>query len=93
MINILNHIYVENITDKSERVRKKIKNDKIIVEKQKHSKKTIPNVIGMGVKDAIFLLENREIQVKIEGKGKIVSQSLDPGSIIKEGSIIKLQLK
>jgi cell division protein FtsI (penicillin-binding protein 3) len=52
----------------------------------------IPNTIGMGAKDAIFLLENRGLQVRLSGRGKVVSQSPASGKINK-GDIIQLQLQ
>ncbi len=42
--------------------------------------KNIPSVVGMGLKDAIYLLENRGCRVRVEGVGKVRSQSLAPGT-------------
>ena len=42
----------------------------------------VPNVIGMGLSDAIFLLEKSGLEVEIKGRGKVTSQSLAPNSII-----------
>jgi cell division protein FtsI (penicillin-binding protein 3) len=42
--------------------------------------KTIPSVVGMGLKDAIYLLENRGCRVRAEGVGKVRRQSLAPGT-------------
>lgn len=39
----------------------------------------VPNVVGMGLRDALFLLENRGIQVSVVGVGKVKSQSVKPG--------------
>ncbi|GAA5220928.1 penicillin-binding protein [Membranihabitans marinus] len=39
----------------------------------------IPNVVGMGLKDAVYILENLGMEVKISGSGRVVDQSLDPG--------------
>ena len=35
----------------------------------------IPNTKGMGLKDAVFLLENEGYSVRINGKGVVKSQS------------------
>lgn len=45
----------------------------------------MPEVIGMGARDAIFLLESAGIKVKIVGKGKVRKQSILPGMAIKRG--------
>lgn len=42
--------------------------------------KLIPNVKGMGARDAIYLLENYGLKVEIEGYGKVVSQSIPPNT-------------
>lgn len=45
----------------------------------------MPEVIGMGARDAIFLLESAGVNVKIIGKGKVKKQSIIPGMAIKKG--------
>jgi len=40
--------------------------------------KLIPNVKGMGARDAVFILENYGLKVEVEGFGKVVSQSIPP---------------
>ncbi len=52
----------------------------------------IPNVLGMTLRDAIFLLENQGLQVSHEGTGRIIAQSMTPGQKIKKGSRITLTL-
>jgi cell division protein FtsI (penicillin-binding protein 3) len=39
----------------------------------------IPNVVGMGLRDALYLLENRGIRVNVVGVGKVKSQSVKAG--------------
>ncbi len=51
----------------------------------------VPNVVGMGLKDALFILENRGIKVRFSGFGKIKNQSVSPGTRI-DGQVIHLQL-
>lgn len=42
--------------------------------------KTVPSVVGMGLKDALYLLENRGCKVKVQGVGKVRRQSIPPGT-------------
>lgn len=56
-------------------------------------KGTIPDVKGMGARDAVYLLENTGVKVKLSGSGKVVSQSLTPGSRAIRGSYVSLQLE
>jgi len=41
--------------------------------------KLVPNVTGMGLRDALFILENIGLEVKINGAGKVRQQSLEAG--------------
>lgn len=53
----------------------------------------VPNVTGMGARDAVYLLESRGVKVKIYGRGRVTKQSLDPGHLIKKGDQCALQLE
>ena len=53
---------------------------------------TMPNLRGMNLKDAIYLLETYGLIVKSSGCGEIVKQSIKKGEIISKGGIIKLEL-
>jgi len=53
---------------------------------------TIPNVIGMPAMDAVSLLENVGLNVKIKGIGKVKKQSIKKGTLIKKGATIILNL-
>jgi cell division protein FtsI (penicillin-binding protein 3) len=52
----------------------------------------VPNVVDMGLKDAMYLLENAGLTVRVKGKGKVVRQSLNPGTRAGSGSVIYLEM-
>lgn len=52
----------------------------------------MPNVTGLGLRDALYLLENLGLRVKASGKGKVVRQSVAPGTAISKYASITLQL-
>ena len=52
----------------------------------------IPNVIGMAGMDAVSLLENMGLKVKIVGNGTVSKQSIKSGSTFKKGNQIILNL-
>jgi cell division protein FtsI (penicillin-binding protein 3) len=54
--------------------------------------KIVPNVVGMGLRDALYLLENRKIRVRVRGSGKVKSQSIKPGRSVNEAHTIDLIL-
>lgn len=53
---------------------------------------TIPDVIGMGLKDAVYLLENMGLKVAASGRGKVINQSLAAGTNINKTQTISLTL-
>lgn len=52
----------------------------------------VPNVLGMGLKDALYILENRGLRVRVVGSGMVKRQSLPPGSRAQDGSTITIEL-
>jgi cell division protein FtsI (penicillin-binding protein 3) len=54
---------------------------------------TVPNVKGMPLNDAVYLLENTGLRVKVSGHGTVVSQSQIAGSELIKGTLVKLELK
>jgi cell division protein FtsI (penicillin-binding protein 3) len=53
----------------------------------------MPNVTGMGLRDAIYLLENNGLRVHYSGRGKVVRQSPQPGVKISRGATVAIELK
>jgi cell division protein FtsI (penicillin-binding protein 3) len=54
--------------------------------------KMMPNVKGMGLKDALFLLESLGLKVMINGRGKVNNQSIAPGTQLNKGMMVALDL-
>ncbi|MEI7801445.1 MAG: penicillin-binding protein [Bacteroidota bacterium] len=52
----------------------------------------VPNVTGMGLRDAIYLLESSGLAVKVEGVGVVKNQSLPAGTKISKGQLITITL-
>ncbi len=64
-----------------------------VFEKDKiFSQTTIPDVMGMKAKDAVFILESFGLKVVINGLGKVKSQSLKPGEKIYNHKVVVLTL-
>ncbi|MFT6746200.1 MAG: cell division protein FtsI (penicillin-binding protein 3) [Glaciecola sp.] len=62
------------------------------VKTKKMISKGVPNVKSLGLRDAVYLLENAGLNVVVKGSGKVVKQSLQPGSKIIRGKTIELIL-
>ncbi|HET8573453.1 MAG TPA: penicillin-binding protein [Edaphocola sp.] len=52
----------------------------------------IPDLRGLGLKDALDILEQENIQVNVSGSGRVAEQSIPAGSKIKKGQTIHLIL-
>lgn len=63
--------------------------DKADEEKDGH----VPDVTGMGLKDAIYAIESAGLICKYSGAGHVSSQSPKSGSVAKMGDIVRLTLK
>ena len=51
-----------------------------------------PNVVGMGLKDAVYLLENAGLKVTATGRGRVMNQSLTAGTNFNKNQNIALIL-
>ena len=58
-----------------------------------YNKQLVPDVKGMGAKDAVYLLESKGLHVRLSGMGKVTAQSIAPGSYLRKGQTITLTLK
>ena len=56
------------------------------------TQKGLPSVIGYGLRDAVYRLERMGVKVKVSGFGRVVAQSLPPGTPIKAGMVVHIQL-
>jgi cell division protein FtsI (penicillin-binding protein 3) len=52
----------------------------------------VPNVKGMNARDAVYILEQLGMNIRLQGHGKVRSQSVEPGSGIRAGQEIILKL-
>lgn len=52
----------------------------------------VPDVRGMGAKDAVYLLERQGLNVSVSGKGRVKRQSLQPGSRLVKGQTVRIEL-
>lgn len=52
----------------------------------------IPDVVGLGLKDAVYLLENKGLKVTTSGRGRVVNQSIAAGTNFNKTQTISLIL-
>lgn len=53
----------------------------------------MPNVNGMGLKDAMYLLGNVGLKAKVKGSGKVIAQSIQAGNKIYKGALVHIELQ
>lgn len=52
----------------------------------------VPNVVGMGLRDAMYILENHGLRVRLTGSGMVKRQSPAPGTRPVKGATVTLEL-
>jgi len=63
-----------------------------VLNKEAVTRQTVPDVKGMGLKDALYLLESANLRVAAKGRGKVKTQSIQPGSALQKNETIFIQL-
>ncbi|MFI3293178.1 MAG: penicillin-binding transpeptidase domain-containing protein [Rikenellaceae bacterium] len=66
---------------------------KVTVESIEESHDVMPNVVGMGLKDAMFILESRGLRVSFEGSGRVIRQSIPRGHKVNHGGYVAIALR
>lgn len=91
---VLNELDIKRLCkdSKAEWVLTERNEDNITLQPKRIINNLVPNVVSMGLKDAIFLLENAGLKVVVVGRGSVKSQSIPPGTRVKEGERIKLEM-
>ncbi len=70
---------------KSDSARYTLKNYEMVAD-------SIPDVLNMGLKDALYLLENLGYRVKLSGKGRVVAQFPAGGGYLEKNGLIEIKL-
>jgi len=70
-----------------------LEENKLTLKKMPINKDLIPNLLGMNAKDAVFLIESQGMVAKINGHGKVISQSITAGSPVFSGGVIEIGLQ
>jgi cell division protein FtsI (penicillin-binding protein 3) len=67
-------------------------NDSLLVTPRLVEAGMVPNVLGMGLQDALYLLESQGMRVKVSGFGTVRKQSIPAGSHIHSNPHITIEL-
>ena len=69
------------------------KKNRVVISQIEVAEGRVPDVVGMGLDDALYLLERCGLVVEIEGEGRVVRQSIAAGSVVEKGKRVKIVLK
>ena len=67
-------------------------NGAVVMKEQRQAEGSVPNVTGMGLRDALYLLEKEGLVVEFKGNGKVKQQSINPGTATMRGQAISIEL-
>ncbi|MDR2127289.1 MAG: PASTA domain-containing protein [Prevotellaceae bacterium] len=87
------NIPVDSDAKNNEWVKVSKNNSTLTVTKMQIDKGKVPSVINMGLRDAMYLLEQSGLKVRFSGRGKVKSQSIAAGSTVEKGTSINLELE
>jgi len=59
----------------------------------KTSRDVVPNLMGMGARDAVYQLEIRGVKARVRGRGKVKSQSVFAGTAVRQGMVCELVME
>ncbi len=66
--------------------------NRVVVAPKSMYRNLVPDVKGMSLKDAVYMLETFGLHVNVKGKGKVADQSITPGTSVTKGQVITIQL-
>ena len=66
--------------------------DTLLFQDRPLTERVVPNVLGMTLRDALYALENAGLRVRLNGVGKVISQSVPPNSKVR-GQTISITLR
>ncbi len=93
VVKVMNELNIKsNTKESSDYVKANVKDNTLKTSNYEIAYNKVANVKGMTVRDALFILEQQGLTVKIVGRGKVIKQSLSPGSKIIKGKQIEITL-
>jgi cell division protein FtsI (penicillin-binding protein 3) len=94
ILKVAKTLHLKNVKGKpdSQLANVVIEDSTVILQNKVMPSGKVPDVNGMGASNAVYLLENAGLRVKIQGVGKVKKQSLPAGSNYTPGQTVFLTL-
>lgn len=94
ILQVLKELKVNyDVKQNTDFVRTHAKGTKVELTERKVNKDRVPNVVGLSARDAVYLIERLGMHVYLRGYGKVVSQTIPPGTPAYNGGLIELVLE
>jgi cell division protein FtsI (penicillin-binding protein 3) len=77
---------------KNEWARLYASNYQTVMNREAVSRQVMPDVKGMGLKDALYLLESADLKVSVSGRGRVKMQSIVPGAAFRKNETVSIEL-
>lgn len=92
--SVLSRLSINYMGDKGENKWIKTVTDanNVQVKPMSYRRTSVPNVTGLGAKDAVYLLEHIGLRARLVGRGKVIAQSIEAGAYPQKGQTIVLSL-
>ncbi len=93
----INHIYkafgatISNEVN-SQWIDARVVEDTVTLREREYIENLVPNVEGMGISDAMYMLENAGLKVLFRGRGTVSRQTPRAGTRVRPGSTVELEL-
>jgi cell division protein FtsI (penicillin-binding protein 3) len=91
--DVMNGLHLQLLGEGSEWITAHTDSNKISIRPLSVKQNLVPNVVGMGAKDAVYLMESAGLHVNISGYGKVQSQSIAVGTRATKGATVGLVLR
>jgi cell division protein FtsI (penicillin-binding protein 3) len=93
LLSVMSELQLPISVNSSDWVKSFSDDKQIRVESVSVPKNVVPDLLGMGAKDAVYLAERLGLNVQVEGRGKVVSQTIKPGTFVQRGSRILIRFQ
>ncbi len=92
-VKLSSHYHNDSIhQDQTEWINGMVQDNSVAMEPQLINLSYMPDLRGMGIRDAIYLLEKNGLRVEAKGFGKVKKQSVLPGAKLSKKQLIQLDL-
>ncbi|MDP5099384.1 MAG: transpeptidase family protein [Crocinitomicaceae bacterium] len=68
-------------------------NERVVLNNKSISKKSVPNLVGLSAKDAVYIVESLGMNAFVIGYGKVTKQSMPAGTPLFNGGVIELTME